>query len=196
MLYNGGLGPDMVLMAYQQGYFPMSEGKDGPIFWHNPDYRAIVPLDTEHKRPRSLRQSIKKQDFEFAINFDFDQVIESCSDRSETWISEDIKDTYNKLHNMGFAHSVETYKDGELVGGLYGISIGGAFFGESMFSTVSDASKAAYYLLLDVLKDRGFILLDSQYINPFTAQLGAVEISRKVYIELLHRAIQLPISFV
>lgn len=181
-------------MAYRQGYFPMSEDKDGPIFWHKPENRAIIPLDAA-RRPRSLRQSVKKYGYHFTIDIDFEQVIRRCSQREETWISEDIIETYTQLHNMGYAHSIETRISGELVGGLYGLSIGGAFFGESMYSRERDASKAAFYHLIDILNQNHFLLLDSQYINPFTAQLGAIEISDHIYMELLHKALELDCEF-
>lgn len=195
MLFSHTLVPEIVLMAYRQGYFPMSESKDGPIYWHKPAERAIIPLGELKKPPRSLRQSIRKFDYKFTVDECFEDVIRACADREETWISEDIIDTYTSLHHMGFAHSVETWSDGELVGGLYGMAIGGAFFGESMFSYNTDSSKAAFHHLTQILRQNSYILLDSQYINPFTAQLGAIEISDHVYMELLKRALELDCEF-
>jgi leucyl/phenylalanyl-tRNA--protein transferase len=123
-------------------------------------------------------------------------VIHSCSMRFDTWISEEIINSYNELHRLGFAHSVETWCDNELVGGLYGVAIGGAFFGESMFSRMNDASKAAFVALTERMNEREFMLLDSQYINPFTASLGAIEVSRNEYLTLLEKAVLLPCKLV
>ncbi|MDC1068834.1 leucyl/phenylalanyl-tRNA--protein transferase [Candidatus Kapabacteria bacterium] len=189
------LTPDIIVSAYTQAFFPMADEDDGEIYWHNPDPRAIIPLDNP-KMPRSLKQSIKKNNFTFSVNGDFDCVIRSCSKRKNTWISEDIIDIYNQLNVMGFAHSVECLIGKEIVGGLYGVSIGGAFFGESMFNFKSDSAKAAFYYLIEYLKSKNFILLDSQYINPFTEQLGAIEISKSNYLKLLNKALSLPCKFV
>lgn len=188
------LTPDIVISAYTQGFFPMADEEDGDIYWHCPDPRAIIPLDNI-KKPRSLRQSIRKYNFEFKLNKNFDYVIRSCGDRENTWISEEIIEVYNELNIMGFAHSVECHIGDSIVGGLYGISIGGAFFGESMFNTKTDAAKGAFYFLAEHLRKKSFILLDSQYINPFTKQLGAKEISRNDYIKLLNKALALPCKF-
>ena len=134
--------PNFLLQAYASGYFPMAESKDGAIGWFSPDPRGILELD-ELKVSRSLRSTIRKKIFEIRLNTRFEEVIRACGEREETWISETIVRTYRKLHELGFAHSVETWKEGELVGGLYGVALGGAFFGESMFSKVRDASKVA-----------------------------------------------------
>ncbi|MFW5663323.1 MAG: leucyl/phenylalanyl-tRNA--protein transferase, partial [Bacteroidota bacterium] len=147
------------------------------------------------KLPRSLKQSIKKYNFRFTVNNAFEEVISACADREETWISDEIIENYLKLHHMGHAHSVETYIDDELAGGLYGVSLGGAFFGESMFNNISDASKAAFYHLVKRLKLKGFILLDSQYINEHTKMLGAIEVPRDFYLKQLTRALTLPVDF-
>lgn len=186
--------PEIVLDAYRQGLFPMAESKDGDIYWHFPNPRAVFPL-YDLKPPRSLRQSIKKHGYHFTINNRFEDVIKNCSAREDTWISEDITDTYIRLHQDGFAHSVETWSDGDLVGGLYGVSLGGAFFGESMFSAMPDASKAAFFRLVEHLKERKFILLDSQYLNEHTQLLGAIEIPAKMYMALLNRAVNLSVYF-
>jgi leucyl/phenylalanyl-tRNA--protein transferase len=195
MLFSHTLVPEIVLMAYRQGYFPMSEGKEGQLYWHKPQYRAIIPLADIKKPPRSLRQSIRKYGYTFTVDHSFRDVITACADREETWISEEIIDTYTQLNQMGHAHSIETWHEGELVGGLYGLAIGGAFFGESMFSKMTDASKAAYYHLVKILRQNNFILLDSQYINRFTAQLGAIEVSDHVYMELLKRSLEIDCEF-
>jgi leucyl/phenylalanyl-tRNA--protein transferase len=186
--------PQVLINAYSNGFFPMAEGKEGEIFWHSPDPRAIIPLD-KVKMPRTLRQAVKKEGFEFRIDSCFGQVIIACSEREDTWISQEIIDSYIILHKLGFAHSVESFKDGELAGGLYGVAIGGAFFGESMYTSVTNASKAAFYQLAEHLISRGFILLDTQYINDFTESLGAVEIPRYKYMSLLGRAIGIPCKF-
>jgi leucyl/phenylalanyl-tRNA--protein transferase len=187
--------PDIVVSAYTQGFFPMADEEDGDIYWHCPDPRAIIPLENP-KMPRSLRQSINKYSYTFSINSDFNYVISACGNRKNTWISDEIIKIYGELNLMGFAHSVECISAGEIVGGLYGISIGGAFFGESMFNTKPDAAKAAFFHLIEHLKQRNFILLDSQYINPFTQQLGAVEIAKSKYLKLLNKALALPCKFV
>jgi len=188
------INSEIVLNAYLQGYFPMADEHDGEIYWHSPDPRAIFPIN-QIKKPRSLVKSSRKKDFKYSVNEDFEFVIRACADREDTWISEDIMKIYNELNILGHAHSVETWMNNEIVGGLYGISIGGAFFGESMFNTESDAAKAAFYYLVEHIKMRGFIVLDSQYINPFTKQLGAIEIPKKEYLELLQQALMLPVSF-
>ncbi|MBL7998961.1 MAG: leucyl/phenylalanyl-tRNA--protein transferase [Candidatus Kapabacteria bacterium] len=187
------LDPATVVQGYAASFFPMAE-LDGTIYWHSPDPRAIIPLDNI-RVSRSLRKTIERGTFEIRLDTSFPEVIRACCERRETWISDEIIRTYSELHSMGFAHCVESWQDGELVGGLYGVSIGGAFFGESMFSRVSDASKVAFVSLAAHILSRGFILLDTQYINPFTEQLGALEISRNEYLMLLQCAVQLPVSF-
>jgi leucyl/phenylalanyl-tRNA--protein transferase len=188
------LTPDIIISAYTQAYFPMAEDKHGEIYWHCPDPRAIIPLD-KPKKAKSLRQSAKKYGFEYTRNRDFEFVIRACGDRKDTWISEEIIQNYSKLNKMGYAHSIECWSNDEIVGGLYGIAIGGAFFGESMFNTITDAAKASFYYLINHLKENGFVLLDSQYINPFTAKLGAVEISKAEYIKRLNHALSIPAKF-
>jgi len=190
---NEGFTSDILINAYSQGYFPMAEEK-GEIYWHCPDPRAIIPLENI-KKPRSLTKYSRKNDFKYSVNSDFEFVIRACSDRKATWISDEIIEVYLDLHRKGFAHSVETWSGEKIVGGLYGISLGGAFFGESMFNTENDAAKAAFYYLAEYLKSRGFILLDSQYINPFTEQLGAVEILKDEYMKKLEQALIIPTRF-
>lgn len=185
--------PKIVVEAYRNGYFPMATGKDGEIYWHSPDPRAIFPLKNP-KMPKKLRNKIINKQFTFTINYDFPYVIKKCSDRRETWINDDIIKTYIKIHKMGYANSVEAWKDGEIVGGLYGVTIKGAFFGESMFNDISDAAKAAFYFLVDNMKHNNFLLLDSQYINPFTRKLGAVEIPKELYFQLLNKALALDVK--
>lgn len=185
---------EIILRAYEQGYFPMAESEDGEIYWHAPNPRAIIPLD-DVKIPKSLRSKLKRGVFDFTINKEFEKVIEQCAKREETWISQEIVNAYTELHFLGYAHSIETWQNGKLVGGLYGVAIGGAFFGESMFNHISDASKAAFYFLIEHLKKKKFLLLDSQYINDFTKKLGAILISRNLYLNILEKAINLPITF-
>ena len=194
MIGDDFLYPEILLSAYSQGYFPMADD-EGKILWHNPDPRAIVPLNSI-KVPRSLKQYFRKNDIEFRIDSDFEYVIKRCSGRKSSWISPDIEAAFVMFHDAGHAHSVETYIDGKIVGGLYGVALGGAFFGESMFSDVSNASKSAFYYLAYKMIDRGFILLDSQYMNEFTKSLGAIEIPKINYLRILKRALTLPCSLI
>lgn len=186
---------EVVLRAYMDGYFPMADSHIGDIYWHSPDPRAIFPL-YNIAPSRKTKKQIEKQNFTYSINTYFSEVIKYCANRSDTWINDDIINTYIDLFDNGYAHSVEVYQEKELVGGLYGISIRGAFFGESMFNFVPNASKAAFYYLVEHLKNKGFMLLDSQYINDFTEQLGAIEISKKQYLYLLKKALEVETRFV
>jgi len=193
-ILNSVIPPEVLIAAYKHGFFPMAEGKDGPIYWHSPDPRAIIPLD-KIKIHKSVRQTIKREELEFKVNTCFETVIKKCAMRPETWINDEIIDSYINLHHLGYAHSVEAYKEGKLVGGLYGVAIGGAFFGESMFTELTNASKAAFFYLAYRLKSKGFILLDTQYINPHTELLGAIEISAAEYLKILKIAIAMPVKF-
>lgn len=187
------LTPELLIMAYQQGYFPMAE-PDGEMYWHSPDPRAIIPLD--HVRiTRSLRKTVAKGIYETRIDTAFQEVIINCAEREETWISDEIIDAYTRLHELGFAHSVEAWHEDRLVGGLYGVSLGGAFFGESMFAQMTDSSKVAFVSLVEHLRHQGFILLDSQYLNAHIASFGGIEISRSEYLSRLAVATRLPCSF-
>lgn len=177
------------------GFFPMADHKDGEIYWHSPNPRAIFPI-SEIFPNRKERQSFKKFNFTYSIDTKFSEVIKNCSDRDDTWISNEIIDIYTELFDNGFAHSVEVYSSNNLVGGLYGVSINGAFFGESMFNFVPNASKAAFYFLIEHLKKQGFLLLDSQYLNDFTEQLGAIEIPKNTYMYLLQKALELDSRFI
>lgn len=192
---NSKLKPEVLIQAYKQGYFPMADHKEGDIYWHCPDPRAVIPLDNPMK-PKSLKRTENKYEFEYRVNTNFREVITRCSVRDDTWISDEIIETYMQLHFMGIAHSVETYLDDDLVGGLYGVAIGGAFFGESIFNTFTDAGKGAFFYLIERLKERKFQLLDTQYINPFTKQLGAIEVSFDDYTKKLIKAINLSTTFV
>jgi leucyl/phenylalanyl-tRNA---protein transferase len=182
------LSTTLVLEAYRAGFFPMATERDGPITWHSPDPRAIIPLRS-FRVPRSLRRVLRKGTFSIRVDSCFEEVIRACADRGETWISEEIIRTYIRLRDEGFGHSVEVWKDGVLAGGLYGVAIGGAFFGESMFSRVSNASKVALVALVDLLTKGGFVLLDTQYLTPHLEQFGAREIGRAEYLTLLEEAL-------
>lgn len=172
----------------------MADGKDGDIHWFSPERRGIIPLDGL-KIARSLHQTLKKNIFEVRFNTDFQGVIRGCAAREDVWISETIIESYTRLYELGFAHSVESWSDGKLVGGLYGVAIGGAFFGESMFSRKTDASKIALVHLVKRLNDRGFTLLDTQYVNTHLATLGCIEISKQEYLKQLHSALKLQCTF-
>jgi len=173
----------------------MADPKTGEIRWYSPDPRGIFELDA-FKIPRSLRQTIRKNIFEVRVNEKFEEVIRRCGEREETWISEDIIRMYVELHGLGFAHSVETWKDGKLAGGLYGVAIGGAFFGESMFSLERDASKVALVALVERLKQKKFELLDTQWTTPHLMRFGSMEIPRKDYLKRLSKALQKECSFI
>jgi leucyl/phenylalanyl-tRNA---protein transferase len=187
------LTPEVLIMAYQQGYFPMAEA-DGEMYWHSPDPRAIIPLDSV-TISHSLRKTLRKNPFTIRFDTSFYDVIVACSERYETWISEEVIDSYTHLHQLGIAHSVEAWQEDSLVGGLYGVALGGAFFGESMFARVTNASKVAFVALVEHLRARRFVLLDSQYLNPHIASLGGIEISRREYFRRLQTALQQPTSF-
>ena len=172
----------------------MADDESGEIYWHSPMRRAIFPLNPDGPK-KSLKKDYAKSVWTFSINTAFTEVIEQCANREDTWISSDIKTVYSELHDQGYAHSVETYQDGVLIGGLYGVSIGSAFFGESMFSLKSNASKMAFVHLYKHLIAQGFTLLDSQYINDHTYALGAITVSRTQYLEMLSEAVQQQTSF-
>jgi leucyl/phenylalanyl-tRNA--protein transferase len=187
--------PDFLLLAYCSGYFPMADSKSGEIGWYSPDPRAIIELE-ELKIPRSLKLTLKKNPFEIRLDRRFEEVMRACAEREDTWISEEIVQSYLQLHQLGLAHSVECRKNAELAGGLYGVAIGGAFFGESMFSRVRDASKVALVSLVNRLRDRGFELLDTQFITPHLARFGAKEIPREEYLTRLKAALRKNCQFI
>ena len=189
------LTPSLLLQAYQVGLFPMSEGRDDPeIFWVDPTMRGIFPLDGFHIS-RRLARRIRQNPFAVTFDTAFDAVMEGCADRSETWINGPILSLYHALFDQGFAHSIELWEDDALVGGVYGVSIGAAFFGESMFSRRDDASKIALAYLIDRLRCSGFTLFDTQFITPHLASLGAIEIPRHEYQNLLDQALAGSASF-
>jgi leucyl/phenylalanyl-tRNA--protein transferase len=190
---HGDLAPQTLLAAYAMGIFPMADRR-GNIAWFAPDPRAIIELDGL-KVSRSLRGVLARGVFEVTLDRAFRDVIEACADRKEgTWISAEILEAYCELHRVGFAHSVEIWKDGELVGGLYGVAMGGVFCGESMFYRVSDASKVALVWLVERMRARGFAMLDVQFLTGHLRRMGAIEIPRVEYERRLREAIVLRCS--
>jgi leucyl/phenylalanyl-tRNA--protein transferase len=189
------LSPEALLAAYAIGIFPMADD-EGVLHWLAPDPRALLPLDG-FEASRSLRGVIRRGMFEIRINTSFDRVIEACANRDDgTWISGEIMDAYKQLHELGFAHSVESWRGGELSGGLYGVAIGGAFFGESMFHRETDASKVALASLVVRLQERRYLLLDVQFMTAHLRTFGAVEVPRRTYERRLKRALARPCRFV
>jgi leucyl/phenylalanyl-tRNA--protein transferase len=189
------LSAELLLSAYAQGVFPMSESRDDPaLFWVDPQMRGVLPLDG-FRISRSLAKTLRRGTFEISFNTAFTEVVQGCADRDETWINDTIFDLYATLHAQADAHSVEVWQEGELVGGAYGVALGAAFFGESMFSTATDASKVALAYLVDRLRAGGFTLCDTQFITDHLASLGAVEISREAYHTRLAKATMQPASF-
>lgn len=190
---------ELLVSAYTSGWFPMAVD-DGEIRWYSPDPRGIIPLES-FRVPSRLGRVIRAGTFQIELNRAFDAVIRACAetDRRDgdpgTWIDREIIDSYVELHRLGFAHSVEAWQDGRLVGGLYGVALGGAFFGESMFHSKTDASKVALAALVEHLRARGFLLLDIQWVTPHLEQFGAVEIPRPTYLEMLEEAIALEVAF-
>lgn len=186
------LTADDLIYGYINGIFPMADA-DGTLYWYAPEPRAIIPIDT-YKPAKSLRPVLNRSAFEIRINTDFEQVMRCCAlPRSlddSVWISEEIIEAYTELHRLGLAHSVETYKDGRLVGGLYGVALGTAFFGESMFYRVDNASKVAFHHLILMLRQRGFTLLDTQFINNNVRRYGAIEIPKADYLKKLKAALR------
>jgi leucyl/phenylalanyl-tRNA--protein transferase len=187
--------PDVLLRAYSIGLFPMAESREAEsLFWVEPEARGVFPLDGL-KVSRSLAKTLRADAFEVVADRDFAAVMNGCAARDKTWINAEILRVYGELFARGHAHSVEVYQDGALVGGLYGVSLGAAFFGESMFHLARDASKVALVHLLARLRRGGFVLLDAQFVTPHLAGLGAVEISREDYRERLAEAIDQPAEF-
>ena len=189
------LSPEVLLFAYQQGLFPMAEGRNAKqIQWIQPEKRGIFQLGNFHIS-KSLRRVILKKDYSITINSCFPKVMEKCADRSETWINDDIYNCYCKLHEDGFAHSVEVWRNSHLIGGVYGVTIGAAFFGESMFSEAANGSKIALAYLHDRLLRAGFLLFDTQFLTEHLASLGAIEISQAEYLIKLEKALNKNASF-
>lgn len=176
---------ELLVQAYLSGSFPMADPDEGDqIYWHTPETRGLIPLDDTFRVPKNLMRLYKKEKFELTINRAFPEVIEQCSllRQGDTWISEEIIDVYTEMHKLGLAHSFEVWLDGALVGGLYGVAIGKAFFGESMFQKVTDTSKIALVFLVEFLKEQNFQLLDCQYLNPHLLQFGAYEVTQEEYL--------------
>jgi leucyl/phenylalanyl-tRNA--protein transferase len=183
------ISAETLLMAYASGVFPMSEGRDDPeMFWVDPRRRGIVPLEG-FRMSRSLARTIRRRRYLVTLDEAFDRVVDGCADRSETWINEPIAGLYAQLHRMGFAHSMEVWDGAELAGGLYGVAMGGAFFGESMFSRGRDGSKVAMAFTVAALRQGGYALFDTQFLTPHLASLGGVEIPRAEYRRRLRDAL-------
>lgn len=186
---------DLLLHAYRSGAFPMATPR-GEIAWFSPDPRAIIPIDDRFHIPHGLMRTLKKKPFEVRFSTAFEETMRGCAERDETWINHEVFESYLNLHRLGHAHSVEAWRGGMLVGGLYGVSVGGAFFGESMFHTETDASKVALVGLVERLREREFSLLDTQWSTPHLRTFGTLEIPRSNYIRLLKTAISADRSFV
>jgi leucyl/phenylalanyl-tRNA---protein transferase len=190
---------DLLLSAYASGWFPMA-GEDGLIRWYSPDPRGIIPLDRFHV-PSRLARAVRRGTYRIEIDTTFEEVIRACAEATRdpedpgSWINAEIIESYLGLHAIGYAHSVETWQGDRLVGGLYGVSLGGAFFGESMFHRATDASKVALVALVTRLRERGFELLDTQWTTEHLEQFGAVEISRVDYLRRLERALDMECHF-
>jgi leucyl/phenylalanyl-tRNA--protein transferase len=190
------LSTELLLKGYRNGIFPMAINNRGDIAWFSPDPRAIIPLDDRFHVPRSLQRVLKQKKFDITCDRDFPAVIRACAkSHGDTWISREIVESYCLLHANGHAHSVEVWREGKLVGGLYGVHIGGVFFGESMFHRVTDASKVALVTLVDRLRSRGFALLDTQWMTPHLERFGTFVIPKQEYLEQLEPALTLPVEF-
>ena len=175
------LSPELLLQAYRAGIFPMAEHRDDPeLFWVDPRRRGVIPMQG-FRISRSLARRLRRDDYEVTFDRDFEGVIDACADRRETWINSEIRALFTELHRRGHAHSIEVWMQDELVGGVYGLEVGGAFCGESMFSRRRDGSKIALAWLIDLLRRAGFILFDTQFLTEHLASLGAIEIPRHQY---------------
>ncbi len=189
------LSPELLLRAYAMGIFPMADSRDGPIHWYEPQERGIIEFDKLHIT-KNLAKLIRSGRLHVTYNAEFHNVITQCSEtREETWISDDIIRVYDQLHELGFAHSIEVWEGDALAGGLYGVGIGGAFFGESMFHLRTDASKVALVYLVRHLLRRGYVLLDTQYTNPHLERMGGTSITQEAYMKRLKEALFLPVTF-
>lgn len=185
------LTPELLLQAYAAGIFPMAESRNDPgVFWVDPRNRGVLPLDNFHIS-RSLRRRIKNGGYDIALNRDFAMVLDACAAREETWINAEIRELYLTLFTMGHGHSFEIWQDDQLCGGVYGVTLGGAFFGESMFSWRTDGSKLALAHLTAHLRRCGFVLFDTQFLSAHLASLGAIEISRRDYRHRLKEALEI-----
>jgi leucyl/phenylalanyl-tRNA--protein transferase len=190
------LTPEGVELAYRHGIFPMADEQSGEVLWFRPDPRAVIPIGGLHVS-RSLARTIRRGGFEIRVDSDFEGVMRGCADRPEgSWINDRFVEVYGALHRAGKAHSVEAWRERRLVGGTYGVALGGAFMAESMFHRETDASKVALATLVQRLRERNFTLLDVQYVTPHLESLGAIEISRREYERRLARALSLHRRFV
>lgn len=187
------LEPVNMLNMYAQGAFPMADEK-GEIDWYQPKTRTIIPIDS-YNVPRSLRKFMESSNFEYRFDENTIEVVKNCADREETWINEELINAYKRIEKMGFLHSVEVFKKNKLIGGLYGIAIGGAFFGESMFSKKTQGSKAALVKLLERLNEKGFVILDVQFTTPHLEMFGSKEIDFEEYNNMLAIAYEKDVSF-
>ena len=185
---EGIIRPALLLAAYRSGLFPMALDDRGEIGWFSPDPRGVIPLDEFHI-PHGLKRTLKRNLFEIRIDTAFSEVIRACAARETTWISDRIRKTYERIHELGYAHSIESWKEGKLAGGLYGVAIGGAFFGESMFSRETDASKIALVGLVQLMRNHGYTLLDTQWSTRHLSQFGCREVPRDEYLILLEAAL-------
>ncbi|MDF1607066.1 leucyl/phenylalanyl-tRNA--protein transferase [Hoeflea sp. YIM 152468] len=188
--------PELLLRAYASGLFPMADSADDPdLFWVEPELRGVLPLDDFHV-PRRLARTIRQAPYEIRVNSAFDKVMAACAESAEnrpsTWINATITQLYGSLHRLGHAHSVEAWRDGELVGGLYGVSLRMAFFGESMFSRATDASKICLVHLVELLRARGYVLLDTQFTTEHLKRFGAIDVPRAEYAAMLSAALDGP----
>ena len=188
------LNPELLHAAYSQGYFPMPDSDTGEILWFRPDPRAVIPLDGFHIS-RSLRRTLNKQHYEITRDKSFQDVVLGCASHPNTWINQEIIDVYGQMFNIGLAHSVEVWFNGSLVGGTYGLCLGGAFFAESKFHRMRDASKVALYHLVQHLRLSGFSLLECQFLTPHLKSLGAMEITDMEYIAQLNQALKFSPEF-
>lgn len=190
------LTSDLLLKGYRTGIFPMAINLRGDLAWFSPDPRALIPLDSRFHVPKSLQRTLRQKKFEITLDRDFTGVIRACAKtHGDTWISKEIIEAYSRLHAEGRAHSVEARLDGKLVGGLYGVHVGGAFFGESMFHLATDASKVALVGLVEHLRARGFALLDTQWMTPHLERFGTTLVSKADYLRMLEDAVKMDVTW-
>ena len=188
------LTPELLCVAYSEGYFPMPDPTTGKIVWFSPDPRAIVPLDRFHVS-HSLRRRLNRGDYEVARDRSFLEVMRFCADRPETWITDEFFAAYSAMAERGLAHSLEIWRKDKLVGGVYGVALGGAFFAESKFHRETDMSKVALYHLTEHLRAQGFVLLEVQFLTAHLAKLGAIELSAREYQRRLKQALKVKATF-
>lgn len=187
--------PELLLQAYANGVFPMADSASSDeIYWVDPTHRGVFPLDGFHIS-RSLRRALNRADYDIRIDSDFARTVANCANRDETWINAEIFDLYSQLHQLGFAHSLEVWRDDQMIGGVYGVALGAGFFGESMFSNATNGSKIALAYLVHRLNTGGFQVFDTQFITPHLASLGAIEIPRETYHDQLFPAVTATADF-